>query len=199
MHKLQITLSPETIQFAINEGIKIFRTSKKLTAYDTEERKIANCIFGAYAQQAFIEATGGRRVTKKEVPRFYYDVVCSNSAFANYIGWSDKELWLKTKEKGVRVEIKNVHGASRTWASFYDSNIEYAVKCANNQLYDCFVGYATTVVDPKRFIANVELWVAVNTRALLDRDCFRKSSFNTPMHYFVKNSVESRNWGKVFI
>ncbi len=194
----RIKLTPETLKFAEDEGKAIFKKSKKLTSQDTEKGKIANSIFGSYAQQAFIEGTAGRRVTEEEVPGFQYDVACDNSRFESYIGWADPELLSIPRTKGAKVEIKNIHPEKRDWASYYDTFLEHTIKCARRRQYDYFVGYATTVIDPNEFIADVELWVAVNTRALLHEDCFRKSHFDKGMHYFVKHSVENRNWGKVF-
>ena len=196
----RIKLTPETLKFAEDEGKAIFKNSKKLTSQDTEKGKIANSIFGSYAQQAFIEGVDGRRVTEEEVPGFQYDVVCDNSRFKSYIGWADLELSSIPKTKEAMVEIKNIHPEKRNWASYYDTFLEYTMKCARKNQYDYFVGYATTVIDPNEFIADVELWVAVNTKALLDEHyCFRKTKFDKKMHYFVKASVENRNWGRVFI
>lgn len=184
-----VQLRPETIEWATWEGSEI-----RLKPGDTREGKIANSIFGSYGQQLLIDKTGGRRVTKAEVPDFAYDIKVDHDRLTNYLGWG--------YDIGVpiaNVEIKDLRAENRSWVSFHDGFIGHAIKCARRRRFHYLVAYYVNVLDEKKYIAEVQLCAAVSPIALLRDRYFHpsKPSFK-PMHYFRPRDIHEDNVGRIF-
>lgn len=191
---MRIKLSQESIDFAVDEGTQIFKNSRSLTFRDTLEKKISNSLVGAFGQQAFIEGTGGRRVTLEECPSFAYDVQASNAAIRAYCGWS---LPLKTDLARVEVKVRPVEG--RSWISFNDQMFRHVTKCASAEMLDYVVFYGIQNADLKSYEADIGLLGIISAKVLTMPDLRRPSMYTKGDSFLNKNRINDRNLGHIFL
>jgi hypothetical protein len=194
---MRIKLTQESIDFAVNEGKEIFATSRRLKASDREQTKIDNCLRGAFGQQAFIDMTGGRRVTKQECPGFNYDVVCKNSAVKDLCGWKDD----RPSGALARNEIKVNSCENRDWIVLNNEMFEHATMSAERRLLDYVVFYLISNVDLKKYEADIALLGVVAPKVLADKTkTFRRpSKFDKAESFLNKNQIHWNNLGIIFL
>lgn len=187
-------LSLESISFATAEGMEIFSNSRSLNYRDTLQTKINNCLVGAFGQQAFIEGTGGRRVTTEECPSFAYDVLASNEAIQKYCGWT-----LPLKDDTARVEVKVRPVENRKWITFNDQMFKHVTRCAKSEMLDYVVFYGAQNIDLRTFEADVGLLGIISAKVLTLPDLRRPSMYTKGDSFLNKNRINERNLGCIFL
>lgn len=207
--KEQIRLSQESIDWAIEEGTEIFKNSASLRRDDTLMIKIRNSIFGAFGQQALIDHTGGRRVTKEEVPGFWYDVLVPWEKFYAYTGMATRVAADGTM-LDVRVEVKTIRMVNRSgkWVSLYENFLHHAIKSARADQLDYIMVYGVHGEINTDHSAEIELLGVVSAKAFSRANIdfyFPRSTFwddanpRTQMRYFNKRHLHEDRLGKIFI
>ena len=202
--KERVQLTPETIAWAEAEGTEIFSRSRSLREGDTNAIKVRNSTLGAFGQQVFIDRTNGHRVTKAEVPGFWYDVTCSDEMFKAYTGFS---LGL---DHPARVEIKCIRMVNRSgkWVSLYENFLKHAIESAKRRRFDYLVVYGVSDQDEAGHSADVELLAVVSAEVFDDGPivyCFPRSTYwndtdpRTQMRYFNRGNIHADNLGKIFV
>lgn len=191
---MRVKLTQESIDFATFEGTEIFKNSKSLNYRDTLQTKINNSLVGAFGQQAFIEGTGGRRVTAEECPSFAYDVLAANEAIQKYCGWS-----LLPKAFTAKVEVKVRPVENRKWISVNDQMFKHVTRCAESGMLHYVVFYGVQNVDLKTFEADVGLLGIISAKVLTLPDLRRPSLYTKGDSFLNKNRINERNLGRIFL
>lgn len=194
---MRIKLTQESIDFAVDEGTKIFKNSRSLLPGDTLQKKINNSMVGTFGQQAFIHGTSGRRVTEEECPHFGYDVLCTNFALQSYCGWGIDRPGTDV----VRCEVKVRPIENRKWISFNDKMFNHATKSARAGLLDYVVFYGIQNIDFQNYEADIALTGVISAPVLADESkVLRRPSLYTKGESFLnKNQIHSKNLGLILL